>query len=89
MVKKVLFFIIMFTMNILNVYADLGGRGRYDSDGPSDFVAVLMGIAAIIVGVFLAPLLFNGDGKEQRKMGCTAILCVLVGIILLASMCSN
>ena len=43
MVKKVLFFIIMFTMNILNVYADLGGRGRYDSDGPSDFIVVLMG----------------------------------------------
>lgn len=87
--KKLLFFIMMFIMNTFHIYADLGGRGRYDSDGPSDFVAVLMGIAAIIVGVFLAPLLFNGDGKEQRKMGCTAILCVLVGIILLASMCSN
>ena len=89
MVKKVLFFIIMLTMNILNVYADLGGRGRYDSDGPSNFIVVLLGIAAIIIGGFLSPLLFYGDGKEQKGYGCVAILCVLVGFVLLVSMCSN
>ena len=29
------------------------------------------------------------DGKEQKGYGCVAILCVLVGFVLLVSMCSN
>ena len=75
--KKILFLIMMFVMNAFNVYANLEGRGKYDSDGPSNFAVVLMGIVAIIFGVFLAPLLFNGDDKEQRKIGCGAIAGVL------------
>ena len=79
----------MFVMNTINVYANLGGRGKYDSDGSSDFIVVLMGIAAIIFGIFFSPFLFYGDDKEQKGYGCCAILCVLGGIILLVSMCSN
>ena len=89
MIKNILFFIIIFAMNTFNVYANLGGRGRYDGDGPSNFIVILMGIAAIIFGIFFSPLLFYGDDKEQKGYGCTAILCILGGIVLLVSMCSN
>ena len=87
--KKVLFCLIMFAMNTFYLYANVEGRGRIDSGGPSDFVCVLMGIAAIIIGVFISPALFYGDDKEQKGMGCGGILCVLVGIALLVGMCSN
>lgn len=70
-------------------------RGRIDSGGPSDSTMILFAIFAIIIGGFLGFLFLGGsaaDGfkdKEVTKMGCSGIICVIVGIILLVGMCSH
>jgi hypothetical protein len=52
-------------------------------------------IFAIVIGGFLGFLFLGGsaaDGfkdKEVTKMGCSGIICVIVGIILLVGMCSH
>lgn len=78
----------------LTSYADRLGH-RVDDDGPSDSTMILFAIFAIVIGGFLGFLFLGGsaaDGfkdKEVTKMGCSGIICVIVGIILLVGMCSH
>jgi hypothetical protein len=79
----------------LTSYADRPGHRVYDDDGPSAFSTILFAIFAIVIGGFLGFLFLGGsaaDGfkdKEVTKVGCSGIICVIVGIILLVGMCSH
>ena len=94
-IKKGLFFILFLGMNTFNSFAHLGGRGRINSGGLSDFATILMLIAGIVVGGFLGFTLLGGsstDGfkdKEMTKTGCVGILIMIGSLVLLVTMCSH
>lgn len=94
-IKRAMLFIFIFGMNTLSLFADNGGRGRLDNDGPSDFAVVLFAIFAIVVGGFLAFIFLGGSAqddfkdKEMNKTGCLFTVAVIMGIVLLIGMCSH
>ena len=94
-VKTVLALFLVLVMNSLNSFADIGGRGRIDSGGPSDITVILLGIVAIVVGGFLCFVFWGAssqDGfkdKDSNKMGCASILAIIIGLLLLIGMCSR
>lgn len=91
-------YILLFTMIFLNttyIFADIGNRGRLDNSGTSNFGMSLWGLFAIIAGGFFA-YCFIRDGlengfkdKELNKTGCMSIIGVIVGLLVLVSMCSH
>ena len=93
--KKALLLSLFLVMNYLHSFANMSGRGRIDSGGPSDSAAVILGIIAIIIGGFLAFSLLGASAqdefkdKELNKMGCAGIVAIILGIALLVGMCSH
>lgn len=93
--KHILPFILLF-LNSVNLFADIGNRGRWeDNTGTSDFGVFIMAIVAIGIGG-LVSYFFITDGfkngfkdKESNKLGCWSILAAIVGLIFLFAMCSR
>ena len=79
----------------IEAFAYKSGRGRLDSDGPSDFMAVLASIFAIVFGEFLCYIFWGGSAqnrfkdKEMNKFGCLGLLLIIMAFILLFLMYSN
>ena len=90
--------ILLFTMIFLNttyIFADIGNRGRWDNCGTSNFGMSLWVLFGIIAGGFFAYIfikegLKNGfKDKELNKIGCMSIIGVILGLLVLVSMCSH
>lgn len=92
--KCVLFFKLLF-FNTTYLFADIGNRGRWDSDETSNFGMSLWVLLGIIAGGFFA-YIFIKDGlkngfkdKKLNKTGCMSIIATIVGLLILVSMCSH
>lgn len=93
--KHILPFILLF-LNTVNLFADIGNRGRWeDNTGTSDFGVFIVAIVAIGIGglvgyVFIADGFKNGfKDKESNKLGCGFIIAAIAGLLFLVAMCSR
>lgn len=95
-IKKYFASIVLCLFNIETLYADLGGRGRLDSDGSSDFlrfiVVVIVGIPLFCIFIFFFFSLSkekNFRDKEANKFGCMCVIGLILAVALLVGMCSR